>query len=507
MSTESSRTVATLFFTTGLRILTAKLMIYRYPLFRSDACRKGIATIALAVSSLFLASPTVAEVPEKTRVDDILGNTSELRVRRSGRPEPINLGSELQRVRDALLTVPPNNARALLRFLSANGEDLNFYIQTNPHPEASIYYFPCQIQGGDYLIGWGLANQAERGCENGLQVTRGRSPRAMLTQETLALSTKQLAQAPVRQVFYCVAGSDSGATGLATSTNNDPCGEAIAQCEPKGGACTVTSTGSWWTSETELNATLTCDNLPEQTITATGEDLEDQMVGLVDGVQGSNCSAQVYRPDDFIIVPAPDAVVQSQGSDEILVQTRSTENGLRVDVLKGAINIQAVGDAEPEVLQQGQRYLHTPNAGEVTTFDREAALTSVDMEVLCAFASNSADNLRVSACQEGLGIDTTAGIPIAFCNREQASGGQEGDRRVVQMSASQGEIKLEYEMFDVPDRLQIIQDGVQILDTGFISGSSSLTVPLAGKSGRLEVVVTGNPGISTTEWNYLLTCP
>ncbi|MEM6717196.1 MAG: hypothetical protein AAF622_19195, partial [Cyanobacteria bacterium P01_C01_bin.147] len=103
--------------------------------------------------------------------------------------------------------------------------------------------------------------------------------------------------------------------------------------------------------------------------------------------------------------------------------------------------------------------------------------------------------------------NTTAGIPVAFCNREQASGGQEGDRRFVQMSASQGEIKLDYEMFDVPDRLQILQDGVQILDTGFVSGRDSLTIPLAGTSGRLEVLVTGNATIATTEWNYLLTCP
>ncbi|MEM9117574.1 MAG: hypothetical protein AAGD09_06795 [Cyanobacteria bacterium P01_F01_bin.56] len=465
------------------------------------------AAIACGASTLVMSTPTLAEVPEQTRVDDLLGNSSELLIRRSGRRESVQIGTTLQRVRDALLTVPPNNARAMLRFLSANGDDLNFYIQTNPHPEASIYYFPCQMQGGDYLIGWGLASNAARGCENGLQVTHGGSTGSTVPSEPIALGTKALAQAPVRQIAYCLAADNAGNHGLATSTTSDPCVEAIAQCEAGGGNCDITSTGFWWTSEPSLQASLICAEGIMQTVDGSGETLENDLTTLVGQAQGVGCSAQVYRPDDFVIVPAIDAAVQAQGSDEILVQTRSTSDGLRVDVLKGAINVIAAGEDDPAILQQGERYIHTQASGEVTTFDREAALTSVDMEVLCAFASNSTDRLRVEACQEGLNINTTAGIPVAFCNREQASGGQEGDRRFVQMSASQGEIKLDYEMFDVPDRLQILQDGVQILDTGFVSGRDSLTIPLAGTSGRLEVLVTGNATIATTEWNYLLTCP
>ncbi|NEQ44601.1 MAG: hypothetical protein F6K00_13965 [Leptolyngbya sp. SIOISBB] len=466
----------------------------------------GVA-IAFGVSTLMMSTPTLAEVPEQTRIDDLLGNSSELLIRRSGRRESVQIGTVLQRVRDALLTVPPNNARAMLRFLSASGEDLNFYVQTNPHPEASIYYFPCQVQGGDYLIGWGLASNADRGCETGLQVTRGGSTGAIVPSEPMALATKELAQVPVRQIFYCVAADSSGSHGLATSTTSDPCGEAIAQCAASGGDCNITSTGFWWSSEPELQASLICEDGTVQTVAGSGDTLEGDLTTLVAAAQAANCSAQVYRSDDVVIVPATDAAVQAEGSDEILVQTRSTDAGLQVDVLKGAVNVLAAGEDDPAMLQQGERYSHNNASGQVTTFDREAALTSVDMEVLCAFASNSADRLRVDACQEGLGIDTSAGIPVAFCNREQASGGQEGDRRFVQMSASQGEIKLDYEMFDVPDRLQIFQDGVQILDTGFLSGRDSLTLPLTGTSGRLEVVVTGNAAIATTEWNYLLTCP
>lgn len=467
--------------------------------------------IVLGTAALLVSSPVLADVPEQTRVDDILGNSSELRIRRSGRPESIQTGSILQQVRDALITVPPNNARALLRFLSADGTDLNFYIQTNPHPEASIYYFPCQVQGGDYLIGWGLAGNASRGCENGLQVERGRAGvtgwgEPDVPDALVAIAPKQLAQSPVRQVSYCSAAGETGGLGFATATTGDPCIAAVEECQAAGGDCDITALGSWWTSEPEIEAAVICD-ATAQTVTGTGDDIADLLPSLLATATGSDCSVQLYRPNDLVILPAADAVVTAQGSDEVLVQTRDTGTGVQVDVLKGAINVQATGLAEPAVVTQGERYTYANTSGEVTTFDREAALTSVDMEVLCAFATNSPDRLQVTACQEGLGIDTVNSPPIAFCNTEQASGGQEGDRRIVQMSASQGEIELEYEMYGAPDRLQIRQDGREILDTGFVSGNAALTIPLSGQSGSLEVIVTGNSTIDTTQWDYLLRCP
>ncbi|NET47770.1 MAG: hypothetical protein F6K09_03400 [Merismopedia sp. SIO2A8] len=74
------------------------------------------------------------------------------------------------------------------------------------------------------------------------------------------------------------------------------------------------------------------------------------------------------------------------------------------------------------------------------------------------------------------------------------------------MSTNQGEITLEYETFQIPDRFQLIYEGRQILDTGFISGSNELTIPFSGRSGRVDVIVTGNQSDST-QWNYTLQCP
>lgn len=461
--------------------------------------------IALGLAALFASSPAFAEMPERALIGDLLGNSSELLIRRGRQREPIQVGSMIRKFDDSLLTVAPNNARAILRFQSLEGRDLNFYIQTNSHPEATIYYFPCELQGGTPYIGWGLARNEARGCEEGVNVNYGRSPSAQAALTMMASAEKQISI--LRQITYCSASGDGGAIGFATATTGDPCIEALQQCQAAGGNCDVTATGRWWSSEEEMEAWLTCDANVSAVATGTGETIDDEVTALITQTQGTGCGVRVARPNDMVIIPAPDDVVIAQGDDGILVQTRDTADGVQVDVLKGAINVEtSTTRAAPQLVTQGQRYTHEKDSGEVSTFDRKAALTSVDMEVLCAFASNSPDRLSVSACQEELDIDTTSGQTIAFCNREQDSGGSEITSRIVQMSASRGEITLEYEMFTVPDRIQIFQDDQQIFDTGFVSGNATWTIPLSGQSGRLGVLVTGN-AIETTKWNYLLTCP
>lgn len=477
-------------------------------------------TAALACLAIFATLPTRASTPEQASIDDILGNSSELLIRRSGRRESAQTGSVLQQVRDALVTVPPNNARALLRFLSGSGDDLNMYMQTNPHPESAIYYFPCQVRGGDYIIGWGLARNESRGCETGLQVVRGGSTSAQLPNQlptaalesppesSLALANKQLAQAGARQIFWCSTAGSSGSANFATSSASDPCTTALQDCPD--GNCEVLTTGFWWTNEEQLQATLSCANDQSFSVTGTGESLADQIPGLLQQGQGQACSLQVLRPQDFVIVPAADEVVTAMGDDEILVQTRETADGLRVDVLKGAINVRSTDQAEPRLLRAGERYVRTESGSTQTTFDRNEALTSIDMEVLCAFASYPENDLNVSACNEanlGTVSTTTTGGSVAFCDREQASGGQEGDQRTVQMGSNRGEIEIEYEMYGVPDRLQIVYEGKELLNTGFVSGNNRVSVPFEGKSGRVEVIITGNQQESGTQWDYTLYCP
>ncbi|MGB3492601.1 MAG: hypothetical protein WBA57_07725, partial [Elainellaceae cyanobacterium] len=72
--------------------------------------------------------------------------------------------------------------------------------------------------------------------------------------------------------------------------------------------------------------------------------------------------------------------------------------------------------------------------------------------------------------------------------------------------SNRGEIEIDYEMFAVPDRVQLIYEGREILDTGFISGDGRLSVPFSGRSGRVDVIITGNQ-TTNTQWNYTLYCP
>ncbi|MGB3493002.1 MAG: hypothetical protein WBA57_09765, partial [Elainellaceae cyanobacterium] len=459
----------------------------------------------VASSAIFIDRPSRATTPEQTSINEILGNSSELLIRRSGRRESVQTGSVLQRFRDALITAPPNNARALLRFLDLDGTDLNMYVLTHPHPESAIYYFPCQIQGGNTHIGWGLARDASRGCETGMNVRRGRSNTSRASGADLSAASKQLAQTPLRQIFYCNAASAEGQTGFATATSSNPCSEAIQQCQsqiqsntPGGSDCQISTTGFWWTNEEQLHATLDCTALPESTdlvggdaalpletlpseamastqIEGNGATFASDLEASLQALPGQSCTVQVYRPEDFIIIPAPDEVVLGLGDDETLVQVRDTETGLQVDVIKGAINVRSVNDPNLRVISKGERYIHSASSSEVTSFSRSEALTSIDMEVLCAFSGNATNNLNVSACREANLLPASGQSELAFCNREQGAGGQEGDLRTLQMGSNRGEIEIDYEMFAVPDRVQLIYEGREILDTGFISGDGRLS--------------------------------
>ena len=96
---------------------------------------------------------------------------------------------------------------------------------------------------------------------------------------------------------------------------------------------------------------------------------------------------------------------------------------------------------------------------------------------------------------------------LEFCDRTLASGGQEGNEHSMILTATEGELQVAYEMFGVPDRLQVIYEGQSLIDTGFVSGSKEISVPFRGDSAVVDVILTGNQDIASTRWNYTITCP
>lgn len=77
---------------------------------------------------------------------------------------------------------------------------------------------------------------------------------------------------------------------------------------------------------------------------------------------------------------------------------------------------------------------------ETEPFDLESARNSIDMEILDAYNNG-----------------------YEFCDEQHASGGTEGDRRTIQLTSNKGNIKVKYEMFDVPDALQLFHEAMKPL--------------------------------------------
>ncbi|MFF0241053.1 hypothetical protein NXT08_14080 [Rhodococcus pyridinivorans] len=97
------------------------------------------------------------------------------------------------------------------------------------------------------------------------------------------------------------------------------------------------------------------------------------------------------------------------------------------------------------------------------------------------------------------------------CNQSRQSGGEGVTGTYHELGRSgPTSFLLEWETYDVPDRIQVFYGGSQIYDTGRIgdsinegTGSAVVNVP-AGSASSILVRVTGDPG---TDWDYLVNCP
>ena len=106
--------------------------------------------------------------------------------------------------------------------------------------------------------------------------------------------------------------------------------------------------------------------------------------------------------------------------------------------------------------------------------------------------------------------DDASYIPArtAQCGQTQASGGPQGDKRIFNLPAKKGKkiIRISYEMLRIPDKLQVIYEGKEVLNTGFVSRRGTRTIALNGKSNQLTIVLVGNSNLGTL-WEYKVDCP
>lgn len=98
------------------------------------------------------------------------------------------------------------------------------------------------------------------------------------------------------------------------------------------------------------------------------------------------------------------------------------------------------------------------------------------------------------------------------CNStENFAGGNTPFTKIFNMGSQIGKVTVSYNMFIVPDSLDVYYDGVLVGSTGGpVSGTGSFTFiynPTTPGLYSVTVVVTPNPIVTSTQWNFTISCP
>ncbi|BAZ52702.1 hypothetical protein NIES4103_53670 [Nostoc sp. NIES-4103] len=445
----------------------------------------AIAALTIPLYTVATTTHSYAILPEKAEVYQILGN-HDLSVRRGSQYGPAAIGTFLQRFYDTLYLPGDGKSFAQLRFQNPSGQDMGLQIQASTkNKQLTLYYLPCTARQGDSLIiEWANQTSGKRACEQGIRLQRGVRNQSKFIEKISAFEPlKQLliAQSAGSKLQYCsVVAANGRAWSAVTST--DPCEEPLQQCQTNGGQqCVAITRDEWAVRNSNLTAIIKCANNQEFSENGSGSAMTDIVAKLWEQSQAQKakfCGLHVLNNEQEEVIVVPDSPAKN------LIQTRNIENGIQVDVITGAANVISSKNPRGVTLKPGQRYNYfgENQADKVETFDKKNE--SIELQVYMA-------------PERGLKL----------CDQEQVSGGQEGDTREIQLTANEGRINIDYEMYSVPDRLKLTYEGQTLVDTDFVSGSKKISTVFKGNSGRVKVELTGNKDISSTQWKYTLYCP
>jgi hypothetical protein len=93
------------------------------------------------------------------------------------------------------------------------------------------------------------------------------------------------------------------------------------------------------------------------------------------------------------------------------------------------------------------------------------------------------------------------------CNAKTISGGFGVTPTLHSVGSKSGTILLNYEMYSIPDKLEVFYEGKLLFSTnGFVSGNKTESITYNyNKETEIEVIVTGND--AGTAWEYTVNCP
>jgi hypothetical protein len=105
-----------------------------------------------------------------------------------------------------------------------------------------------------------------------------------------------------------------------------------------------------------------------------------------------------------------------------------------------------------------------------------------------------------------MAADSPIGVVAAMCDTTQQSGGQGTTRLSIDMMATSGTFPVDYEMYQIPDQLEVFYEGNVIYTTGgLVSGASSASVTFSGSTAVVEVVISAPE--EGTLWDVFIGCP
>ncbi len=439
--------------------------------------------LSIPFYSFIFPTNTHADIPSYAKIANILGPNN-LSVRFGNQLSPADLGTKIKRYQDSLLMPGDGRTFGNLEFYNDADVSMGLGVQTSTKNKLiTLYYFPCTLLDGDtVIIEWANQTGGKRGCEEGIRVTPGNNPTNNSSKSEITLYDEMGLKQNIRRrtEYYCTVVAANGQSWLNFTSLDNPCEQPIKECQDNGGQnCQAIVLDNYSLKAKDLTGIIACGQDKEYTVESTGIKLSAKVNEIWQQIQLEGikaCQLRILGKNDVIVQPLPE--------EKTIIEVKNSNQGLVTSVYGGSATVRSAKQPKAVLIPSGYRHTHIKGTTEdpIEPFDKSKE--SLELQVYLAKARG-----------------------LEFCDREQASGGQEGDKRRIILTATEGELKVAYEMFQVPDRLQVIYEGQNLIDTEFVSGDEEIAVPFKGDSAIVDVILSGNPDISTTRWNYTITCP
>lgn len=441
-------------------------------------------TFVLQVTTLLPIMKSEAVAPKSAKVTQIVGQRS-INLRRKRGITPVTVGAIMRWAEKLIIQPFQENTYAKLEFYDAKNNPLNLEVQAAVENNLRTdYYMPCRADKPDsFIINWVNPRTKRGACKQGIKIKSGKREITNNNFSNIIASINPLiAQEKIKQWRYCSVVDETGKGWLGFQPRRtNPCRKPLQDCEEKGqGNCTELTIDNWNTDEPNMAASVECDNNQKFVNTGTGENIKEKAEKIWNDAASQGavfCGFHVFSQDEIIATPTS----VNEGS---ILEIGNLNPCLNFQVSSGEVTLNSLKHPQGISLKKGEQYKYCPEDQSESRSTFNPTEESIAMQIF--FAKERG---------------------YQFCNELQDSGGQEGSKRTIQLTANKGIIELDYEMYTVPDSLIVTYEGKELVRRESISGSDSLSIPFEGKSGQVTVEIIGNQEDAGTKWDYNLKCP